>query len=207
MGRGIAGLVASAGLPVLLLDIPGEMDRDGPARKGLEAALKSSPPAFLDPMRARLVEIGNSEDDLGRLAACDWIIEAIPERPALKQDLYAKLDGLVGGDTIITTNTSGLPMTQLTRGRSDSCCRRFFGTHFFNPPRVMHLLEIIAGPQTDPALIARVANFSDRILGKGIVRAKDVPGFIANRLGVYGLVHAIRLTEAGSYRHTEVDGR
>jgi len=205
MGRGIAGLVASAGIPVVLIDIPGEDDRDGPARKGLEAALKSSPPAFLDPSRAALVEVGNSEDDLERLARCDWIIEAIPERPALKQELYGRLEGIVGSNTVVTTNTSGIPMGVLTRGRKDTFRRGFFGTHFFNPPRVMHLLEVIAGPESDPDEIARVEDFADRILGKGIVRAKDVPGFIGNRLGVFGLVHAIRLTEAHGLAVGEVD--
>jgi 3-hydroxyacyl-CoA dehydrogenase len=205
MGRGIAGLAASAGIPVVLLDIPGEGDRDGPARKGLDAALKASPPAFLDPARASLVEIGNSEDDLGRLAECEWVVEAIPERPALKQELYAKLEPLLGPGTVVTTNTSGIPMAVLTRGRSESFRRTFFGTHFFNPPRVMHLLEVIAGPETDPEPIARISDFADRILGKGIVRAKDVPGFIANRLGVYGLVQAIRLTDEHGLAIGEVD--
>lgn len=205
MGRGIAGLAASAGIPVVLLDIPGDEDRNGPAKRGLDQALRSSPPAFLDPERVALVEVGNSEDDLDRLAACDWIVEAIPERPDLKRALYARLEGVLAEGAYITTNTSGIPMTVLTEGRTEPFRRHFFGTHFFNPPRVMHLLEVIAGPDTDPEAIATVSDFADRILGKGIVRAKDVPGFIGNRLGIFGIVHAMRLTETHGLTISEVD--
>ncbi len=205
MGRGIAGLVASAGVPVLLLDIPGGEDRDGPARKGLDKALKDAPPAFRDPGLARLVTVGNTEDDLGRLASYDWVVEAIPERPELKRALLERLEEVVGDRTLVTTNTSGIPITLLLRGRGEPFRSRFFGTHFFNPPRVMRLLEVIEGPDTDPESVRVFEEFSDRILGKGVVRARDVPGFIANRLGIHGIVDAMRLTEELGLGVAEVD--
>jgi len=206
MGRGIAALVASAGVPVLLLDIPGgPEDRNGPARRGVKLGLASSPPAFLDPDRARLVEVGNTEDDLFRLATCDWVIEVIPERPDLKQNLFESLEAVVGPHALVTTNTSGIPMAHLTEGRGTEFRRRFFGTHFFNPPRVMHLVEVISGPDTDPEGVGRVCEFVDRVLGKGVVHAKDVPGFIANRLGIFGLVEAIRLTGEFGLKIGDVD--
>jgi len=206
MGRGIAALVASAGVPVLLLDIPGgPEDRNGPARRGVKLGLGSSPPAFLLPDRARLVQVGNTEDDLFRLATCDWVIEVIPERPDLKQALFESLEEVVGPHTLITTNTSGIPMAHLTAGRGTEFRRRFFGTHFFNPPRVMHLVEVISGQDTDPVGVGRVCDFVDRVLGKGIVHAKDFPGFIANRLGIFGVVQAIRLTGDVGLKIGEVD--
>jgi 3-hydroxyacyl-CoA dehydrogenase len=205
MGRGIAALAASAGIPVLLLDIPGDEDRDGPAKSGLRMALDSSPPAFLDPGLARLVETGNTEDDLNRLADCEWVVEAIPERPDLKQSLFARIEEVTGDGTAVTSNTSGIPISILTEGRGEGFRRRFFGTHFFNPPRVMHLLEIIAGPETDSAVIDAVEAFADRVLGKGIVHAKDVPGFIANRLGIFGMVRALQLTDRYGLGIAEVD--
>ncbi|HEX7118464.1 MAG TPA: 3-hydroxyacyl-CoA dehydrogenase/enoyl-CoA hydratase family protein [Longimicrobiales bacterium] len=205
MGRGIAALAASAGVPAVLLDVAGEEDRDEPARRGLEAALRSTPAGFMDPARAALVEIGNTEDDLDRLAACDWVVEAIVERPEPKRALYERLEGVLHPDAIVTTNTSGIPMRVLAEGRSASFRRRFLGTHFFNPPRYQHLLELIPAADTDPAVVDAVANFGDRVLGKGIVVAKDAPGFIANRLGVYGLVGVIRLMEAFGLAIDEVD--
>ncbi len=205
MGRGIAALAASAGVPVVLLDVPGEEDRNGPARRGLEAALRSKPASFMDPERAALVEIGNTEDDLGALAGCDWVVEAIVEQPEPKRALYERLEPVLAPDAIVSTNTSGIPIRLLVEGRAASFRRRFLGTHFFNPPRYLHLLELIPTPETEPAVVETITEFGDRVLGKGIVVAKDVPGFIANRLGVHGLVGALRLMEEFGLTIDEVD--
>ena len=205
MGSGIAALVASTGVPVVLLDIPGEGERSGPARKGLERAQKARPAAFLDRARAALVEVGNIEDDLDRLADCDWVLEAIVEQPEPKQALYARLEEILSPEAVVTSNTSGIPMDVLTRGRGESFRSRFLGTHFFNPPRYMHLLEMIPTPETDPVVLESLAGFGDRVLGKGIVVARDAPGFIANRLGVYGVVQALRLMAEHDLTIDEVD--
>lgn len=205
MGAGIAALAASAGVPVVLLDIPGEGDRGGPARKGLERIARSKPAAFMDPGRARLIRTGNTDDDLELLAECDWVVEAIIEQPGPKQALYARLEAIVPGHALVTTNTSGIPMSVLVEGRSESFRRRFLGTHFFNPPRYLRLLEIIPTPETSPAALAALTAFGERMLGKGVVLAKDVPGFIANRLGVYGSVQTMRLMEEHGLTIDEVD--
>ncbi len=205
MGSGIAALLASAGIPVVLLDVPGEKDRNEFAKRGLERALKAKPPAFMDPDRARYIEIGNTEDDLEKLKDCDWVIEAIIEKPEPKQALYARLEALLPPHTVVSSNTSGIPMRILLEGRSPGFRRRFLGTHFFNPPRYLHLLELIPTPETDPEVLERLRRFAERILGKGVVLAKDVPGFIANRLGVYGMVQAIRLMEKHGLRIDQVD--
>ncbi len=205
MGSGIAALLVSAGVPVVLLDIPGQEDRNGPAKNGLERALKARPAAFMDKDLARYVEIGNTEDDLEKLKDCDWVVEAIIEKPEPKRALYARLEALLKPEAIVSSNTSGIPMKILLEGRSESFRRRFLGTHFFNPPRYLHLLELIPTPETDPSVLERMRRFAERILGKGVVIAKDTPGFIANRLGVYGMVQAIRLMEKHGLTIDEVD--
>jgi 3-hydroxyacyl-CoA dehydrogenase len=205
MGAGIAALAASAGVPVVLLDIPGDDERSGPAKKGLERISKSKPAAFMDPDRARLIELGNTEDDLEKLAGCDWVVEAIIEQPAPKQALYERLEKILPEHALVTTNTSGIPMSVLVQGRSESFRRRFLGTHFFNPPRYLRLLEIIPTPETSPEALAALTAFGERMLGKGVVLAKDVPGFIANRLGVYGSVQTMRLMEEHDLTIDEVD--
>lgn len=209
MGHGIAALTASTGIPVVLLDIPGSEDpnspdRSAPAKKGLEKAIKSKPAAFLDSDRAHLVTTGNTADHLRLLADCDWICEVIIEQPKPKQELFAKLETLAP-NAIITSNTSGIPMSVLLEGRSDSFKQRFCGTHYFNPPRYMHLLEIIPTPHTAPATIEAMRRLQERILGKGIVVAKDVPGFIANRLGVAGWAVTMRLMQEFDLTIDEVD--
>ncbi len=206
MGAGIAALAASAGVPVVLLDIPAEgEDRNAIVKKGLERALKAKPAAFMDKDRARLIEIGNTEDDLDKLKDVDWVVEAIIEKPEPKQQLFARLEKVLKPEAIVTTNTSGIPMKILTEGRSEAFKKRFLGTHFFNPPRYLHLLEIIPTPETDPGVLEAIEAFGDRVLGKGLVRAKDVPGFIANRLGVFGMVQAVRLMEKHGLTIEEVD--
>jgi len=206
MGSGIAALAASAGLPVVLLDIPGNgPDRSAPARGGIDRARKAKPAAFMDADRAAAIEIGNTEDDLGRLAACDLIIEAIIEQLEPKRVLFERLEPLLASHAIIASNTSGIPINRLTDGRSASFRSRFLGMHFFNPPRYLHLLEMIPTADTSRATIDAARRFSDRILGKGIVVAKDVPGFVANRLGVFGMVLAIRLMERHELSIDEAD--
>ena len=158
MGSGIAALAASAGCRVVLLDIPGDADptspnRSAPARNGLAKALKSKPASFMDAASTRRVVTGNTEDHLGLLSDCDWIVEAIIELPEPKQQLFARIEALMKPTAIIASNTSGIPMSTLLYGRSEKFRRRFLGTHFFNPPRYMHLLEVIPTPETDPAVI------------------------------------------------------
>ncbi len=195
MGSGIAALAASAGIPVVLLDIPGDGSGPSPARLGLGRALKARPPAFMDDARAAMVRTGDTENDLALLADCDLVIEAIIEKLEPKQTLYARLEDLLDAETVIASNTSGIPIGSLVEGRSDGFRRRFMGMHFFNPPRYLHLVELIPTPDTDPESLAAVTRFAERILGKGVVTARDVPGFVANRIGVYGLVQTVKLME------------
>jgi 3-hydroxyacyl-CoA dehydrogenase len=198
MGAGIAAHVANAGLPVLLLDIVPPDAKAGAARNRLAAAalanlMKSKPAAFFSAASARLLSIGNLEDDLAAAASADLVIEAVVERLDIKRQLYGKLEPLLGEQTIIASNTSGLRIADLMTGRSDSFRKRFLVTHFFNPPRYMKLLELVAGPDTDPAVLARAERFGRESLGKGIVRAKDTPNFIANRIGAHAMMTAIHV--------------
>ncbi|MEN9510116.1 MAG: hypothetical protein RLZZ621_2679 [Gemmatimonadota bacterium] len=211
MGSGIAAHAASAGCRVILLDIPGDANpasplRNAPALTGLQKALKAKPAAFLDATAAARIRTGNTDDHLAWLAECDWICEAIIEQPAPKQTLFARLEPLLKKTAVVSSNTSGIPMAMLLEGRSDAFRRRFLGTHFFNPPRYMHLLELIPTPETDPAVTALMREFAERILGKGIVLAKDVPGFVANRLGVYGMAVTMRRMMEHGLTIDEVDG-
>jgi 3-hydroxyacyl-CoA dehydrogenase len=206
MGSGIAALAASAGIPVVLLDVPGpDNDRNAVVRQGLDRAKKARPAAFMDLDRAALIQIGNTADNLDQLASCDLIIEAIIEQVAPKRDFYSRLEPLVRGDVIVATNTSGIPMKVLTEGRSAAFRSNFLGMHFFNPPRYLHLLEIIPTPDTTREALAAAQRVSERVLGKGIVLAKDVPGFVANRLGVFGMVLALDMMQQYEFTIDEVD--
>ena len=178
MGARIAAHFANAGIPSYLLDIV-PPDADAPARNkiaaaGLDAAKKSKPAAFMDPSLARLVTVGNFEDDLKKLADVDWIIEAVVENLEIKRSLLRKIEAIRRPGTMITTNTSGLPVGKIAEGFSDEFRRAWFGTHFFNPPRYMRLLEIIPTPESDRAAIEAISNFCDVRLGKGVVIAKDL---------------------------------
>ena len=209
MGAGIAAHAASAGIPCVLLDIPGSddatsPDRSAPARNGLAKAIKAKPAAFLDADRASLITTGNTADHLDLLADCDWIVEAIIEKPAPKQELFAKLERIAPG-SIVTSNTSGIPMAVLLAGRKDAFKKRFCGTHYFTPVRYMHLLEVIPTQHTDPNVVALISDFHERILGKGIVIAKDAPGFIANRIGIAGWATTMRLMMELDLTIDEVD--
>jgi 3-hydroxyacyl-CoA dehydrogenase len=205
MGSGIAALAASAGLPVVLLDMPGDPDRNGIARGALQRAMKARPAPFMDPARAALVTTGNTEDHLSLLADCDLIIEAIIEQVEPKRALFERLEPIRREQAIVASNTSGIPMRLLTEGRSDPFRRHFLGTHFFNPPRYLHLLELIPTGETAPEVLAATRAFAERVLGKGVVLAKDVPGFIANRLGIFGMVRTLRLMEEYDLTIDEVD--
>ncbi len=206
MGSGIAALAASAGIPVVLLDIAGkDGDANGPAKAGLERARKARPAAFMDPARASLITLGNLDASLEMLRDCDLIVEAIIEQPAPKQALYTRLEPLLKPGAIVASNTSGIPMQVLTEGRTDAFKRRFLGMHFFNPARYMHLLELIPTMDTEPDALDATRRFSEVVLGKGIVIAKDVPGFVANRLGVYGMVAAMKGLMESDLTIDEVD--
>ncbi len=207
MGARIAAHFANAGVPSYLLDIvaPGNANRNSVAAAGLEAAKKSKPAAFMDGSLARLVTIGNFEDDLPRLAEVDWIIEAIVEKLDIKRDLLKRVEAIRKPGTIVTSNTSGLPIKKIVERFSDDFRRCWFGTHFFNPPRYMRLLEIIPTPETDPVCIAAVTQFADTHLGKGIVFAKDTPNFIANRIGMFSVMNVMRLMQEMDLSIEEVD--
>jgi len=187
MGSRIAAHFANAGVPSLLLDVivPGQPNRNAAALKGIENALKQRPGGFFTDERARLIRPGNFEDDLSQLPECDWIIEAIVESLEPKRDLWCKVQAHSNADAILSTNTSGIPLAKISEGFPAEFRRRFLGTHFFNPPRYLHLLELIPGPETDPRILSDVEEFADRRLGKGVVRAKDTPNFIANRIGSF----------------------
>jgi 3-hydroxyacyl-CoA dehydrogenase len=209
MGARIAAHFANAGIPSHLLDIV-PPDADVPARNkiaaaGLEAAKKSKPAAFMDASLARLVTVGNFEDDLKKLAEVDWIIEAVVENLDIKRSLLKKVEAIRKPGTIITTNTSGLPVGKIAEGFSDDFRRAWFGTHFFNPPRYMRLLEIIPTPEADRDAIESISHFCDVRLGKGVVIAKDTPNFIGNRIGTFSVLNVIRLMQEMGFTIEEVD--
>src|ERR1700747_1542850 len=209
MGARIAAHFANAGVPSYLFDIV-PSDADAPARNkiaaaGLDAAKKSKPAAFMDPSLANLVTIGNFEDDLQRLAEVDWILEAVVENLEIKRSLLKKVEAVRKPGTIITTNTSGLPVAQIAEGFSDDFRRSWFGTHFFNPPRYMRLLEIIPTPESDQSAIDAISHFCDVRLGKGVVIAKDTPNFIGNRIGTFSVLNVMRLMQEMGLTIEEVD--
>ncbi|HYG90312.1 MAG TPA: 3-hydroxyacyl-CoA dehydrogenase NAD-binding domain-containing protein, partial [Azospirillum sp.] len=195
MGSGIAAHIANAGIPVVLLDIvpKNAEDRTAVAKGALEKLKKADPAAFMHPKNARLVTPGNLEDDLHLLADCDWIVEAIIEDVALKADLYKRIDPVRKPGSVVSSNTSTIPLNMLTEGQSETFKADFLITHFFNPPRYMRLLELVTSEQTRADAAESIAAFCDRALGKGVVRCKDTPGFIANRIGVYWIQAAVNL--------------
>jgi 3-hydroxyacyl-CoA dehydrogenase len=222
MGSGIAAHLASCGYEVLLVDIVARDaaaavaehdagyehirdERNGIAQRGLAGALKAKPALFQRPADAARVSVGNLEDDLADLGACDWIVEAVIERLDIKQSVFAKLDAHRKPDTIISSNTSGIPLAAMVEGRSEGFRKHFVITHFFNPVRYMKLLEIVSGPETDPAVTARMEAFCRDGLGKGVVFARDTINFIANRIGVHGMMVALNEWLAGGYRIEDVD--
>ena len=215
MGSGIAAHFANAGVQVILLDIvpPDLKDtekKDPKARNrfaagGLDKALKSRPAALFHKSNARLISIGNTEDDLGKLAECDLVIEAVLERLDVKQALFAKLEKIVAPEAIIASNTSGLRIADMMQGRSPAFKKHFLVMHFFNPVRYMKLLELVSGPETDKATIERVKRFGEDALGKGIVFGKDTPNFVGNRVGAHAMMAAIHIMLEDGLSPEDVD--
>jgi 3-hydroxyacyl-CoA dehydrogenase len=213
MGSRIAAHFANAGLPCILLDIvpPGlpagasGLERNKIVRAGLDAAKKSKPAAFFTAALAERVAIGNFEDDLARCAEADWIIEVVAENLEIKRKLLSRVAQVRKPGAIVTTNTSGLPVHLIAEGMSEEFQQHWAGTHFFNPPRYLKLVEMIPGPKTSPEVIETLSEFCERRLGKGVVIAKDTPNFIANRIGTYSMLNALRLMGALGMTIEEVD--
>jgi len=206
MGSRIACHFANIGAEVLLLDIPA---KEGPKNKvvddALAAAIKSSPAPLYDARFAKRISTGNFDDDLPKIKDCDWIIEVVIERLDIKQQVLANVEKYRTPGTLITTNTSGIPINAISAGRSDDFRKHFCGTHFFNPPRYLPLLELIPGPDTDPAVLDFLEDYGQRILGKVTVRCQDTPAFIANRIGVFGIMGLFHLVEEMGLTVEEVD--
>ena len=209
MGARIAAHLANAGVPSFLLDIVPAgaqgAERNKIAAAGLEGARKAKPAAFMEAGLARLVTIGNFDDNLAWLEQCDWIVEAVVEDLEIKRSLLKKVEAARRPGTITTTNTSGLPVGKIAEGFSEDFRKHWFGTHFFNPPRYMRLLELIPTPETDRGALEAIAHFSDLRLGKAIVHAKDTPNFIANRIGTFNALNVFRIMQAMELTVEEVD--
>ena len=188
MGSGIAAQIANAGHQVLLLDLAA---RDGaeksPAEMAIDRLLASDPPQLMHKRNAGSITTGTISDDFDKLADCDWIIEAVVERLDIKKDLYARLHATIGPDCIVSSNTSTIPISLLVEDMPADFRKRFAITHYFNPVRYMRLLELVRGADTEDAVIDRLADFNDRVLGKGVVRCADTPGFLGNRVGVFAM--------------------
>ena len=200
MGAGIAAHITNAGVPVVLLDIvpEGAEKRDALAEDAVKKLLKADPAAFMHKRNAKLITTGNIEDHLDRVADCDWIIEAVIEKVEAKHAIYGKIDAVRKPGSIVSSNTSTIPLAVLCEGMPGGFARDFLITHFFNPPRYMRLLELVAGETTRADAVQAVRRFADVALGKGVVECKDTPGFIANRIGIYWLQCGVLETmEAG----------
>jgi 3-hydroxyacyl-CoA dehydrogenase len=200
MGSQIAAHLTNAGYPVLLYDMTAEL-----AQKGLDYALKIKPMAFYNPKTASSITLCNYEDDIEKIAEADWVVEAIAEKLEWKKDLYNKIAPHLQSDAIISSNTSGIAIQLLVEGMPQSFRENFVITHFFNPPRYLRLLELIPGEETKPEVVDTISEFVTEILGKGIVLAKDTPNFIGNRIGVYGMMKTIELTQKYKLTVEEVD--
>lgn len=206
MGARIAAHIANAGIPVLLLDLADSgPNRNAIPLKAIEGLKKAKPAAFVAPSTSALIAVGNFDDDLDRLKDCDWIIEAVAENLEIKRNLLANVGGHVSRKAILTTNTSGLPVETIGNQFPDGLRSRWFGTHFFNPPRYMRLLELIPTPESDPSAVQAIADFAEMKLGKAVVRANDVPNFIANRIGVFVMLNTFRVMKAQGLTIEEID--
>src|SRR5258707_14057570 len=209
MGPRIPAHFPTAALPSLLLNFfpkaPAPADRNKIVLAGLDAAKKAKPAAFFTPALASKVSIGNFEDDLPRIADADWIIEVVAENLEIKRGLLAKVAQFRKPGSIVTTNTSGLPVHLIAEGLPEEFQQHWAGTHFFNPPRYMKLVEVISGPKTSPEVLSTLSDFCDRQLGKGVVLAKDTPNFIANRVGTFSMLNALRLMQSLGMTIEEVD--
>ena len=215
MGGGIAALLAGAGVNVLLLDIvpfdlKDEEKNDAAARNrivkaGMDAALASSPSLFFNKKDAAQIAIGNLDDDIEKLSECDWIIEVVVENLGIKRNLFEKIAKVKKAGAIVSTNTSGIPLKDICEGFSQEFKEHFMGTHFFNPVRYMHLLELIPGADTQPEILEFIAGFGEKNLGKGIVWAKDTPNFVGNRIGIQGIGACMKFMLEDDMSIPEVD--
>ncbi|MBA2877336.1 3-hydroxyacyl-CoA dehydrogenase [Anoxybacillus kamchatkensis] len=221
MGSGIAAHLANVGIPTLLLDIvPKELTAEEKAKgwtlehkqvrnrivnQAVERLLKQKPAPLMSKENLAFIEVGNFEDDFHRLSECDWIIEVVVERLDVKKSVFEKVDEVRKQGSIVSSNTSGISIEAMAEGRSDDFKKHFLGTHFFNPPRYLKLLEVIPTKHTDPSVVAFMKQFGENVLGKGVVLAKDTPNFIANRIGTYGLLVTVREMMKGGYSVGEVD--
>jgi 3-hydroxyacyl-CoA dehydrogenase len=221
MGSGIAAHLANAGVPSLLLDIvPRDLTpedqkagltrqdarfRNKLALAGIDTIKTARPPLIYSKRFLPLISVGNFEDDWAKLAQCDWIIEVVVERLDIKQQVFARLEEVRRPGAIVSSNTSGLPIKKMLEGRSEDFRKHFLVTHFFNPVRYMRLLEIVAGEESDPEVVEFMSDFGQFLLGKGIVRGKDTPNFVANRVGVYGIMATIHAMIEMGYQVDEVD--
>jgi len=200
MGAQIAAHFANAGVPALLLDVTADA-----AKQGLERARKLKPDPFFTPDTWKLITTGGFDEALTQIKESDWIVEAIIERLDAKQALLDRVDAARRPGSIVTSNTSGIPIAALAEGRSDDFRQHWLGTHFFNPPRYLRLLEVIPTPETRPEVVAAVSHFADHRLGKGVVIAKDSPNFIGNHIGLYAMMRILAKVAAGEYTIDEVD--
>jgi 3-hydroxyacyl-CoA dehydrogenase len=221
MGSGIAAHLANVGIPTLLLDIVPKELTDEEKKKGLtlehkevrnrlsqtalQKLLKQKPAPLASKKNLAFIEVGNLEDDLDRLKECDWIIEVVVERLDIKKQLFEKVDQYRKQGSIVSSNTSGISIEAMAEGRSEDFQKHFLGTHFFNPPRYLKLLEIIPTKKTDPEVLQFMKSFGEDVLGKGVVVAKDTPNFIANRIGTYGLLVTVQEMLKGKYGVGEID--
>ncbi|QSB49596.1 3-hydroxyacyl-CoA dehydrogenase/enoyl-CoA hydratase family protein [Parageobacillus toebii] len=221
MGSGIAAHLANVGIPTLLLDIvPRELTKEEEAKgltlehkevrnrlvnQALQKLLKQKPAPLMSKSNLALIEVGNFEDDFHRLAEVDWIIEVVVENLEIKKSVFARVDEVRKPGTIVSSNTSGISIEAMAEGRSEDFKRHFLGTHFFNPPRYLKLLEIIPTKDTAQEVVSYMKTFGEEVLGKGVVMAKDTPNFIANRIGTYGLLVTVREMMKGGYSVGEVD--
>jgi 3-hydroxyacyl-CoA dehydrogenase len=200
MGAQIALHCANAGIPSLLLDLTPEQ-----AQQGLDKARKLKPDPQFTPEAYKLVTTGGFDTHLDLIAGCDWILEAIVERLDVKQQLLARVEDKRRPGSIVSSNTSGIPIAALAEGRSDDFRKHWLGTHFFNPPRYLRLLEIIPTAETDPAVVAAITHLGDHLLGKGVVAAKDTPNFIGNHIALYGVARTLEALATGKYTIEEID--
>ncbi|MCG1021710.1 3-hydroxyacyl-CoA dehydrogenase/enoyl-CoA hydratase family protein [Sutcliffiella horikoshii] len=221
MGSGIAAHLANVGIPTILLDIVPNKLTSEEEQKGLtlsdkairnkftntalQKLLKQKPAPLTSKSNLALIEAGNLEDDMEKIADCDWVIEVIVENLEIKKQLFEKVDAHRKPGSIISSNTSGISIEAMAEGRSDDFKKNFLGTHFFNPPRYLKLLEVIPTKATNPEVVSFIKSFGEDVLGKGIVLAKDTPNFIANRIGTYGLLVTVNEMLEGGYSVGEVD--
>ncbi|HEX8298960.1 MAG TPA: 3-hydroxyacyl-CoA dehydrogenase family protein, partial [Rubricoccaceae bacterium] len=210
MGSQIAAHLANAGLTVKLLDVtPTSIGREGApdsiVQSAFAAASKLKPDPFFTAGAQKRITLGNFDDDFDTIKDADWIIEVVVERLDIKQSVMERIEAAARPDAVISSNTSGLPISDIVEGRSDAFKARFLGTHFFNPPRYLKLFEVIPTAHTDPDVLRRVSAFARVHLGKGVVVAKDTPNFIGNRIGVYGMLAVLKEFSEGRFSIEEID--